>query len=348
MTSTSSAATRRRRALLASALLALPALALAGCAPQGGEPGAGSGAAEAPAQDAEWPRTIEVPAAEGGAATSLTIEAEPQAIAALDYESAEVLAELGLADRLVLVPEAVTDPALGGHVEEMRQVAQTFPVAMKLDPETVISAAPDLVVMSPRHGQEDTIGEVLDGAGMTSLQLPASWTSPETLAANVELVGEATGTEREAAALTSEIADGLNEHAAEASGSEAGDAPRVLVLSNQAGRPFVTAGRAFPLALLDRAGAQSVSEGLGIRTTGPITAEQIVEADPDGIVLIDMNGSGDRLFAELLANPAVAALPAASDARILRVTGREVQALGLADTVTGLQKLSEWVTGLSA
>ena len=257
------------------------------------------------------------------------------------------MAELGLADRLVLVPEAVTKEPLGGHIDELAEVPATFPVAMELDPETVISAAPDLVVMSPRHGAEDTIGSVLDTAGLTSLQLPSSWTSPETLASNVELVGEATGTEDAAAELVDTIESGIADASAETPGSEAEDAPRVLVLANQAGRPFITAGEAFPLHLLDRAGAVSVSEELGMTTTGPISAEQIVEADPDGIVLIDMNGSGDRLFAELLANPAVASLPAAADDAMLRVGGREVQALGLADAVGGLGKLTEWTAQLS-
>ena len=329
------------RTATALGLAAATLLGLSGCS------GSERPAQEAgSATDAAWPRTIEIPAGKRGEATSITIAEEPQAIAALDYESAEVVAELGLADRLVLVPEAVTTEPLGGHIDELAGVPATFPVAMELDPETVISAAPDLVVMSPRHGAEDTIGSVLDTAGLTSLQLPASWTSPETLASNVELVGEATGAEQAATALVDTIEQGLADAAASARGSETEGAPRVLVLSNQAGRPFVTAGEAFPLHLLDLAGAVSVSEELGIRATGPITAEQIVEAKPDGIVLVDMNGSGDRLFAELLANPAVAALPAASDDALLRVGGREVQALGLADTVGGLEKLTAWVAQL--
>ena len=48
-----------------------------------------------------WPRTIDIPAQHGGETSTLTIEAEPQHIAALDYESAEVLAELGLANPAV-------------------------------------------------------------------------------------------------------------------------------------------------------------------------------------------------------------------------------------------------------
>ncbi|KIP51708.1 ABC transporter substrate-binding protein [Leucobacter komagatae] len=331
------------RTTAAATLAALSLIALAGCSPAADTP---EPQAPAPATAAEFPRTIEIPAGGGGQAHNLTIDAAPQAIAALDYESAEVLAELGLADRLVLIPEAVLNPTLGGHVESLSGVATTFPVAMNLDTETVIATAPDLVVMSPRHGAEDSIGAVLEQAGLATLQLPDSWTTPEMLAQNVALIGETTGTEDAAGDLIEEMEAGYAAGAATTAGADNADAPRVLVLTNQAGRPFATAGHAFPLHLLNLAGAVSVSDELGMRATGPISAEQIVQANPDGIVLVDMNGSGDTMYAELLENPAVATVPAASDDRLMRVTGRDVQALGLGATVSGLASLTEWVSEL--
>ncbi|MBP6683906.1 MAG: ABC transporter substrate-binding protein [Leucobacter sp.] len=333
------------RSLTVAALTAATVLGLSGCSPA--EPAAPS--TDAAAEDtavAGFPRTIDIPAGRAGEARSITVESEPQAIAALDYESAEVIAELGLADRLVLIPEAVLNPTLGGHVEDMQAVPHTFPVAMNLDTETVISTSPDLVVMSPRHGAEDTIGAVLEQAGLTTLQLPETWTSTATLSRNIELIGQTTGTETAATALIEDIESGLGEHSAPKAGSDNADAPRVLVLTNQAGRPFATAGGAFPLELLNLAGAVSVSDEMGMEATGPISAEQIVQANPDGIVLVDMNGTGDRMYADLLANPAVATVPAAADDALLRVTGRDVQALGLGATVTGLESLTAWVATL--
>ena len=293
-------------------------------------------------QDTNWPRTISIPAGEGGAASSLTIESEPQRIAALDYESAEVIAELGLSDHLVLIPEAVLNPALGGHVEELGKVESTFPVAMEIQAENVIALQPDLVVMSPRHGNEAPIAAVLGQAGISSLQLPDSWSSSKALTTNIDLIGQATGSDEEAAKLTAEITDGLAKEAAKKSS----DGPRVLVLTNQAGRPFVTAGHAYPIELLGLAGAQNVAQEMGMDRTGPITAEQIVQANPDGIVLIDMNGTGDRMFTELLANPAVAGVPAVAGDKMIRVQGRQVQALGLTATVEGLSQLTDWVSTL--
>lgn len=337
--------TTTARATATAALAALSLLALTGCSPAAEAP-KDPAPAEQEAAPTGFPRTIEIPAGRGGEARSLTIESEPQAIAALDYESAEVVAELGLADKLVLVPEAVLNPALGGHVDEMAQVPTTFPVAMNLDTETVITTSPDLVVMSPRHGAEDSIGSVLEQAGLPTLQLPDPWSSPEMLAQNIGLIGQTTGTEKAASALVEEIETGFAKQAAKTAGADNPEAPRVLVLTNQAGRPFATAGGAFPLHLLNLAGAVSVSDELGMEATGPISAEQIVQANPDGIVLVDMNGTGDRMYAELLANPAVATVPAAADDKLMRVTGRDVQALGLGATVTGLGALTEWVATL--
>ena len=232
---------------------------------------------------------------------------------------------------------------LGGHVDELGDVEATFPVAMEVEAETVISLEPDLVVMSPRHGNEAPIATVLQQADVSALQLPGAWESTEALFTNIALIGHATGSDEQAEKLSTEIEEGL---AAAESSTAAADRPRVLVLTNQAGRPFVTAGNAYPIELLELAGAQNVAAELGIDRTGPISAEQVVQANPDGIVLIDMNGTGDRMFGELLANPAVAAVPAIAADRVLQMEGRQVQALGLATTVEGLAKLTEWVDTL--
>lgn len=328
---------RTRLVTASAATLTALTLALSGCANTNEEtPKAQS------SQEASWPRTVEIPAGSAGAASSITIEAEPTRIAALDYESAEVIAELGLASHLVMIPEAVLNPALGGHVDELEKVESTFPVAMEIQAENVIALNPDLVVMSPRHGNEAPIADVLAQAGITALQLPDSWSSSKALLTNIELIGQATGGDEEAARLHSEIQDGLKKEAA----ATTKEGPRVLVLTNQAGRPFITAGNAYPIELLGLSGAQNVAAELGIDRTGPISAEQIVQANPDGIVLIDMNGTGDRMFTELLTNPAVASISALTSDRVLRVEGRQVQALGLATTVDGLSQLTEWVSTL--
>jgi len=58
---------------------------------------------------------------------------------------------------------------------------------------------------------------------------------------------------------------------------------------------------------------------------------------------VDMNGSGEAVFADLLANPAVAALPAVAEHEVLLVEGKDVQALGLSNTVHGREQIADWL-----
>ncbi|NLA64948.1 MAG: ABC transporter substrate-binding protein, partial [Leucobacter sp.] len=218
-----------------AAVAALLALTLTGC----------QAAAAPPAESPTEPPTATTDA--------------PARIAALDYESAETLAELGLADRLVLIPEAVLNPALGGHIDELSQVAETIPVAMELNAESVIALAPDLVVMSPRHGADEKVGAVLERSGIETLVLPEVWSGVDSMITNIELIGEATASEDAAHTLVTQLKSGL------VSQSTHDDPPRVLVLTNQAGKPFITAGSAFPLELLELSGAESLSHELGIQ-----------------------------------------------------------------------------------
>ena len=332
---------RRLPAPLLTIALAMPVvvtLAVGGCATTAPAATPESTTATAVA----FPRTLDVPAGAAGPAHELLIEAEPLRIAALSYETAELVAELGLADRLVLVPEAVLNPALSNHLPQMAAVETTIPTERDADPEAIIATAPDLVLLSPRHDLEDGLADVLSAAGIPVLSMPDPWSSPTGIAADVRLVGTATGADAAAERLATALETGLV--ASEDAG--AADAPRILVLGNQAGRPFITAGSAFPLELVRLAGGVDVSAELGVTTTGPISVEQLIAADPDGILLIDMNGSGETLFAPVLDTPAAATVTAVADDRILLLEGRQVQALGLLATIDGLDALTEWIGSL--
>lgn len=301
------------------------------------EPATSAGVESTTADDATgFPRTIDIPAGRDLAATTVTLDAEPQRVAALTYETAELVAELGATDRLVMVQEAMANPVLSAHAEAMAGLEHHAGTEGSIDVEAVIGAQPDLVLLSDRRGLEEGVGQVLEDAGIPVLVLPNNWASVEDLALNVDLVGQALGVDRAADAVATAITDGLG-------GATDPDGPRVLVLSNQAGQPFVTAGAAFPLEVVRLAGGQDASEALGMNRTGPISAEQVIAADPDAILLVDMNGSGDQIFTPLLTNDAVAELPAVAEDRVLLVEGREVQALGLTSTVDGRDRIAEWL-----
>src|SRR5690625_5899257 len=79
------------------------------------------------AEEASFPRTLEIPGGPGEAATTVTLEAEPTRIAALTYETGELVASLGAADRLVLVQESLANPVISSHAEEMANVENHAP-----------------------------------------------------------------------------------------------------------------------------------------------------------------------------------------------------------------------------
>lgn len=285
---------------------------------------------------ADFPRTIDVPASADAPGSDLTLDAPPQRVVALSYEAAEVVVDLGASDRLVMVPKAMTNPALSDQGKVMAAVEHHSPSESSVDAESVIAANPDLVLLSDRRGLGDGVGQMLESAGIPVLIMPNNWATVADMTANIDLIGTALGLDEDAEAMASEIAAGMT-------AEPVTDRPRVLVLSNQAGRPFVTAGTAFPLEVLRLAGGDDASERLSLPHSGPISAEQVLATEPDAILLVDMNGSGEETFRPLLDNPAVATLPAVAEDRILLVTGREVQALGLADTVDGRDRIADWL-----
>lgn len=283
-----------------------------------------------------FPRTVPVPAGQGRDAEEVQIPAEPQRITALTYETAALVAELGAGERLVMAPAEAANPVLSNESETMGAVEHQIASESAVNAEAVIASDPDLVLLNDRHGLEEGVGRVLTEAGIPVLVLPNSFSSVAEMLTNVDLVGTALGVEQAAEDLTESLETGLVDES-DANG------PSVLVLSNQAGRPFVTAGGAFPLEVLQLAGGQDASQALDMVRSGPISAEQVLAADPDRILLVDMNGSGEAIFADLLANPAVAALPAVAEHEVLLVPGKEVQALGFTSTAQGRAQIADWL-----
>lgn len=285
--------------------------------------------------EAEFPRTVLVPAGAQMPAEEVEIPAEPQRVAALTYETASLVAELDADDRLVMAPAEAANPVLSNDPEALAAVEHHIASESAVNAESVLGADPDLVILTDRHGLEEGVGQVLTEAGIPVMVLP-DMSSTQDITANIDVVAAALGTEEAAEDLTRTLTEGWADESDP-------DGPSVLVLSNQAGRPFVTAGGAFPLEVVRLAGGQDASEPLGMVRSGPISVEQVLAADPDRILLVDMNGSGEAVFEDLLNNEAVADLPAVAEHEVLLLEGKYVQALGLTSTVEGRDQIAQWL-----
>jgi iron complex transport system substrate-binding protein len=148
---------------------------------------------KAPAAGAapSWPRTLV-----DAMGRQVRIAAPPQRIVTVFPSNVEILFALGLANRVVAIggrvrhpPEAVAKPSVGG--------------TLGYSPEAVAAYRPDLLVLTPSH--QTALGRVepFTRAGMPVLML-AHPDLPSVLR-NIELVGQATGTEAQADQLRSQM-----------------------------------------------------------------------------------------------------------------------------------------------
>ena len=179
------------RALAAAALLmALIALPLAGCAQQPAEQ-----PAEAPVSQpaAAFPVTVT-----DDAGREVTVDAEPQRIVSLAPANTEIVAELGLLDRLVGVTTYCDYPP---------EVADIDKVGDFVTPnlEAITAADPD-VVLATSGVQADVI-EQLEAIGAVVVAV-----DPQTLDqlyASIDMVGDVLGRPQEAEAAVADIRTGI-------------------------------------------------------------------------------------------------------------------------------------------
>ena len=322
-------------------LLAGPAAAvlglslLTGCAPDRGD---ASPAAPAGQADAAYPRTVEVP---GDPPQRVTVPARPTRIAALSPDVAEAAVELAGAGRLAAVPASAANPSLSSHAEAMASVPVKLPPGTDPDPEQIISLKPDLILLTTRHGGEQDAREVLAQAGIPMIAITNGWRTLEEVERNLTVLGRALDAEAKVRDLVAE----LDRRAAAVAEKIAGvtERPGVAILSNQADRPFLNAADVLTSDLVRRAGGDLVAERIGWRTTGPVTAERLIAARPDAILLVDVTGRGRDSFRALLDDPAVAELPAVRQGRVRLLPARISYATGGVRLADGLEEIARWL-----
>jgi iron complex transport system substrate-binding protein len=208
---------------LALALMFAAAFSLSGC-------GAGSEAdapSDPPAATGAFPVTVT-----DDAGRSVTIDAEPQRIVSLTPANTEIVAALGLIDRLVGVTSFCDYPAEVASIDIIGDFASP-------NLEAVAAAEPDLV-LATAGVQADVIGQLEDLGAVVVAVDPADL---ESLFASIEMVGAVTGTAEAADTLVSSIRSELD-----AITVAIGDVAPVSCFLEIAQDPLFTAG---PGTLLD-------------------------------------------------------------------------------------------------
>lgn len=322
-----------KRFLAGLSAVALGLSLLAGCASDTADR-ASAGTAE----QTSYPRTVEVP---GDPPQQVTLPTRPVRIAALSADVAEAAVELVGAERLTAVPVSATNPSLSSHAEQMATVPTKLPPGNDPDPEQIIALNPDLILITARHGGERDAQAVLAPAGIPMIAITTGWGTLEEVKQNLTLLGRALDAEAKARELTAELDRRADAVAEQAGGTT--DRPSVAILSNQAGRPFINAADVLTSDLVRRAGGALVADRIGLRSTGPVSAEQLIAAEPDAILLIDVTGKGRDSFRSLLDNPAVAGLAAVREGRVKLLPARTSYGIGGVRLADGLEEIARWL-----
>jgi iron complex transport system substrate-binding protein len=225
------------------------------------------------------------------------------------------------ARRIVSVGGAVTETvfALGaGHEVVAVDTSSVYPDGAQhlpkvgyqrtLSAEGILALSPDLVIVSDEAGPPATL-ELLRHAGVRVARMPSAQTLEEAIA-RITAVGAAIG--RPSRALAAQV----RREASAALGRVPADRPRfVLVYARGAGTLMVAGGDTGGSAMVEFAGGHNaVSELRGFK---PLSAEVLIEAMPDVLVVPSRGLATIGGDAGLLALPGVADTPAGRNRRII-------------------------------
>ncbi|MBI0537110.1 ABC transporter substrate-binding protein [Roseomonas sp. KE2513] len=223
-----------------------------------------------PARAAGWPRVVT-----DGLGRRVEILAPPRRIVAIFASNAEMLAALGLADRIAAIeaytrfpPEIASKPLIGGRLGFSAEAIARLPA--------------DLVVMTPARQAAQSLTEPLERAGIPSLVL--TQTDLSQVATNIRLLGRAAGAEVRAEALVANMEDRIAAVAARIAGRPR---PRVFLETSSTGRGVFGTVRAgtYTDDILRLGGAQNVFSGLDAAGPSLVSGEAILRADPDRILV---------------------------------------------------------------
>ena len=209
------------------------------------------------------------------AGRTVEIAGTPQRIISLAPSNTEILFALGLGDKVVGVTDFCNYP------EEAKAIEQ---VGTYFEPniEKIFSLSPDLV-LAVADLPEDVI------AKLEELGIPAPILNPadlEGILANIQLVGKATGAEKEAEALVSEMRGRIA--AVTEKASEVEERPRVFceIDATDPSKPWASGPGSFMDAMIRLSGGTNVAADA--ESPWPqLSAEEIIAKDPEIIILAD-------------------------------------------------------------
>lgn len=297
---------RHHRGAIAPVVAAL-ALALTACAgtttTTASDPTTGTSNSESSAPASTMPgEPIVITAADLPEITALgSAGAEtPQRIVSLATGVGETLVALGVGDRVVGRDETSEVPVAADVVTQAHNVSA----------ERVIALAPDLVIVDARATPPEALQQI-EASGTRIIEVPEAWTLAD-MSPRIQAIAEAIGVD--AAPLLATLPS-------EGATSASPEAPRVAFLYLRGtSAVYLLGGQGSGAdALIAAAGGVDAGAEAGLEAFTPLTAEALVDLDPD--VLLVMTGGLESVdgMEGLLALPGVAQTTAGRERRVIAV-----------------------------
>ena len=252
-----------------------------------------------------WILVVTVVAACGGASEARTPAGER--IVPVDGDLAEVVFALGLGDEVVATDLSATYPP---EADALPQIGYQ----RALTAEPIAAFEPTLVLTTDLAGPPETLDQ------LRALDIPVVVIEREpTLdgpAAKIRAVAETLGVEERGEELVTELEADVD--AARAAAADVESRPRVLVLYVRGDQVQLIFGEGSGFdEVLPAVGAVDVAAELGIGETAQITAEAMVRAAPDVLVVTESGLQSVGGVDGLLSIPGIDRTPAGRTRRVL-------------------------------
>ncbi len=260
---------------------------------------------------------------------SVRLDKVPQRIVSLSPSNTEIVFALGLDDKLVGVTTFCNYPEAAKAKPKVADFS-------KVDMERVVSVQPDLVLATSIH--KETVIPALERLG-----IPVLGVFPETLeklVADISLIGEVTGKEREAGQLVASMEGRIKAVTGKTGALSSADRPMVLHLTWY--DPLWTAGSGTMIDdLIAKAGGKNIASDLtGHRT---IDLETVIQRNPQAIVTMGGHGeAGDKLYNYVLNEPRLKVTQAVANQRVYKIDA-DLYARTTPRTVDALEQLARLI-----
>ena len=229
-------------------------------------------------------------------------------IVPLNGDLAETIFTLGLASRVVGVDTSALYPAK--KVEKLPKIGYQ----RTLSAEGILSLRPTLVIGSTEAGPPHVL-EQIRATGVTVLVIPEI-TTLDAGPRKLRLLGRALGVPKRGERLARQVENQIATAKREASGTTS--QPRVAFLYVRGAPVQMIGGKGTRAdAMIVAAGGRDAGSEIGIEGFRPITAESLVSARPDVILVPTLGLQSVGGIEGLLRIPGVAQTPAGRNRRIL-------------------------------